>query len=283
MIFWIASYPKSGNTWVRSLLTSYFFSNDGVFSFELLRNIPSYPSSRFFEKYTDKFNSPESTAKYWIKEQENINKLNKDKLIFMKTHNAMCKINGYSFTDKNNSIAAIHIIRDPRNVVSSIAKHYEKELDEALKFMKTPNQAIVQKINERYLGFNALFSWSFHQKSWSECQKFPILTIKYEDLQKDPFITFKKILEFIHSVSNLKHVFNEQKFKTAIQTCNFNRLQKLEEKKGFDEAVTKKGSSDKIKFFNLGNKNNYKNILGQKMINEMNLYYKEELKKYRYN
>ena len=78
-------------------------------------------------------------------------------------------------------------------------------------------------------------------------------------------------------------MFNEQKFKTAIQTCNFNRLQKLEEKKGFDEAVTKKGSSDKIKFFNLGNKNNYKNILGQEMINEMNLYYKEELKKYRYN
>ena len=44
----------------------------------------------------------------------------------------------------------------------------------------------------RFLGFNALFSWSFHQKSWSECKKFPVLTIKYEDLEAKTFQTFEK-------------------------------------------------------------------------------------------
>lgn len=282
MIIWIASYPKSGNTWLRSLISSYFFTDDGVFDFELLKNIPSYPSPPFFEKYPDKFNKPEETAKYWIPEQERINK-NNNKLIFLKTHNALCKINGYSFTDTKNSLGAVHIIRDPRNVISSISNHYQIDLDEALKFMKTPNKAIYVKKDQRYLGFNALFSWSSNNKSWSECQKFPILTIKYEDLEKETFETFKKVFEFIKKVSKLKEDFNQKKAEVAIKNCNFEKLQKLEKEKGFYEAISKKNSSEKIKFFNLGNKNNYKNLLNKNLIDEINLFYKDELKKYNYN
>jgi len=282
MIIWIASYPKSGNTWLRSLISSYFFTDDGFFDFKLLKNIPSYPSPPFFEKYPDKFDKPEATAKYWIPEQERINK-NNNKLIFLKTHNALCKINGYSFTDTKNSLGAVHIIRDPRNVISSISNHYQIDLDEALKFMKTPNKAIFVKKDERYLGFNALFSWSSNNKSWSECQKFPILTIKYEDLEKETFETFKKVFEFIKKVSKLKEDFNQKKAEMAIKNCNFEKLQKLEKEKGFYEAISKKNSSEKIKFFNLGNKNNYKDLLNKNLIDEINLFYKDELKKYNYN
>ena len=282
MIIWIASYPKSGNTWLRSLISSYFFTDDGFFDFKLLKNIPSYPSPPFFEKYPDKFDKPEATAKYWIPEQERINK-NNNKLIFLKTHNALCKINGYSFTDTKNSLGAVHIIRDPRNVISSISNHYQIDLDEALKFMKTPNKAIYVKKDQRYLGFNALFSWSSNNKSWSECQKFPVLTIKYEDLEKETFETFKKVFEFIKKVSKLKEDFNQKKAEVAIKNCNFEKLQKLEKEKGFYEAISKKNSSEKIKFFNLGNKNNYKNLLNKNLIDEINLFYKDELKKYNYN
>tara|TARA_B110000977_G_scaffold45636_1_gene62030 strand:+ start:298 stop:1149 length:852 start_codon:yes stop_codon:yes gene_type:complete len=282
MIIWIASYPKSGNTWLRSLISSYFFTDDGFFDFKLLKNIPSYPSPPFFEKYPDKFDKPEATAKYWINEQERINK-NNNKLIFLKTHNALCKINGCSFTDTKNSLGAVHIIRDPRNVISSISNHYQIDLDEALKFMKTPNKAIFVKKDQRYLGFNALFSWSLNNKSWSECQKFPILTIKYEDLEKETFETFKKVIEFIKKVSKLKEDFNQKKAEMAIENCNFEKLQKLEKEKGFYEAISKKNSSEKIKFFNLGNKNNYKDLLNKNLIDEMNLFYKDELKKYDYN
>ena len=282
MIIWIASYPKSGNTWLRSLISSYFFTDDGFFDFKLLKNIPSYPSPPFFEKYPDKFNKPEATAKYWIPEQERINK-NNNKLIFLKTHNALCKINGYSFTDTKNSLGAVHIIRDPRNVISSISNHYQIDLDEALKFMKTPNKAIYVKKDQRYLGFNALFSWSSNNKSWSECQKFPVLTIKYEDLEKETFETFKKVFEFIKKVSKLKEDFNQKKAEMAIKNCNFEKLQKLEKEKGFYEAISKKNSSEKIKFFNLGNKNNYKDLLNKNLIDEINLFYKDELKKYNYN
>ena len=72
MIIWLASYPKSGNTWLRALICSYYFSKDGIFNFDLLKQIDSFPSARFFRKYPDKFERPEDTSKYWIKEQEQI-------------------------------------------------------------------------------------------------------------------------------------------------------------------------------------------------------------------
>ena len=69
----------------------------------------------------------------------------------------------------------------------------------------------------------------------------------------------------------------------AIENCNFEKLQKLEKEKGFYEAISKKNSSEKIKFFNLGNKNNYRDLLNKNLLDEMNLFYKDELKKYDYN
>lgn len=282
MLFWIASYPKSGNTWLRSLITTYFFTEDGVFNFKLLKNIPSYPSPFFFKDYKDKFDTPESTAKYWISEQEKINVRAKNSLTFLKTHNALCKINGYSFTNSINSIGAIYIIRDPRNVISSISNHYQVQLTDAFNFMKDKNKALVFKEDERFLGFNALFSWSLNLRSWVECKKFPVLTIRYEDLDKNCYLTFEKILKFIIKTANLKEAFNEKKAIMAVKTCHFDRLQSLEKEEGFDEAVNKRGSSEKIKFFNLGTKNNYKNLLDEKLINEMNKLYEVELKMFNY-
>ena len=69
MIIWLASYPKSGNTWLRSLLASYFFSKDGNFQFDLLKYIDQFPSYNHFKKYDEKFLNPTDTSKYWLREQ----------------------------------------------------------------------------------------------------------------------------------------------------------------------------------------------------------------------
>jgi len=82
MIIWLASYPKSGNTWLRALLSSYLYS-DGKFNFDLLNKIDSFPSERFFKNYPDKFENPEDTTEYWLKEQEKMNQSNN--ITFLKT------------------------------------------------------------------------------------------------------------------------------------------------------------------------------------------------------
>ena len=114
MIFWIASYPKSGNTWLRTLISAYYYSKDGIFDQSILKNIGMFPERRHFVDFD--YNQEKDTTKLWIKSQE---KINADKKIrFFKTHNIFGKVNGYDFTNKQNSAGCVYIVRDPRNVIT---------------------------------------------------------------------------------------------------------------------------------------------------------------------
>ena len=280
MIVWLSSYPKSGNTWLRSLLASYYFSKEGDFNFNLLKHIDQFPSYDYFKNYDKIFLDPTDTAEFWIKEQKKINSNNKIK--FFKTHNALCKINNYSFTDSKNTLGAIYIIRDPRNVITSLTNHYEIDFDQAFEFMTTEQKAITQKKENSYVGFVALFSWIFHQESWTNNKLFPTLVIRYEDLQNETFVTLKKVINFIEKLINSKNSFNRDKAKKSIQSCDFERLKKLEINEGFNESSISKKDNSRINFFKLGKDNDYKKLLNEELISKMNLKFKKEIKKFNY-
>ena len=144
MIIWIASYPKSGNTWIRSLLSSYLFSDDGKFSFKLLKNIEQFSSKNLHLKLSENLNYQARISKSWIPSQEIINQ--DKKIHFFKTHNAISTINGNKFTNKLNTLAAIYIVRDPRNLITSLGYHYELSLEEAFSFL-TNKKKIIFPIN----------------------------------------------------------------------------------------------------------------------------------------
>ena len=281
MIIWIASYPKSGNTWLRALLSSYFYSDNGTFNQDLLKNIAQFPERRYFVDFNYNPKIVTDTSKFWIKAQEKINQNNK--LNFFKTHNILGSINNKNFTNKKNTAGAIYIVRDPRNVITSIQNHYEITKDEALKFMTNEKKFIYDhKLNHDYSDFQFISSWEKNYQSWTKQNLFPVKVIKYEDLNNKTFEVFKEIIEFIENITHRKNLFDKIKAMNSIDSTTFDKLQNLERKEGFLESVLSKNISKKIPFFHLGPKNDWKNIFDQTYQKKINLLFKANLKELNY-
>ena len=278
MIIWLASYPKSGNTFLRALLSSYFFSKDGNFSFELLKHIKQYPHSNFFLPLGIEVNNPHIVAKNHLKVQKNINK-NTKSFTFFKTHSGFVKMDGFSFTDLNNSLGVIYIVRDPRDVVISYSKHNDEPIDITLK-----------KINENYLINNNVKdevpvyvgSWSFHYNSWKQFKSSnKYFLIKYEDLLKEKEFYFRKILEFIKDLTKIEFEIKDSRIKKIIKETEFEKLEKLEEKFGFKESPkNKKGQRNK--FFRKGEINQWQDSLDPKIKNSIERVCEKEMKELGY-
>ena len=98
MIIWIASYPKSGNTWLRSIITSLLYTTDGIFDFKLIKKIKQFPTRNQFQEFTKNFNDINEISKFWLLAQDKINLT--EEIKFFKTHNLNYTVNKNSFTKK---------------------------------------------------------------------------------------------------------------------------------------------------------------------------------------
>lgn len=279
MIIWLSSYPKSGNTWIRSMVAALMYTDDGVFNFDLLKKIKQFPNEEYFQSFTNDFGNFNEIKKYWEAAQDLINLDNKIK--FLKTHHINCKINQYNFTNKKNTLATIYIVRDPRNLISSISNHYSKTLEDSKEFLFTPkfiggykkNGDLIKESLKTLLG-----TWNEHYKFWKNNNE-DFLLIKYEDLIKDTRLELKKIISFIKKYTDVQT--NEAKNENIIKTTSFKYLQNFEEKGYFNENAFKT-INKKNKFFNLGPKNDWKNLLNKKVINEIENKFSYEMKELGY-
>jgi len=283
MIFWIASYPKSGNTWLRALISSYYYSNDGVYNEAIIKNIGQFPEKRHFINFEYNPKIITDTSRFWIKAQERIN--SDKKLHFFKTHNVFGKINNSSFTNAENSIGCIYIIRDPRNVITSMKNHYQLDDNQALNWMQNENQFIYDVLNQEedgYSDFQFISSWNNNYKSWKVQNKIPVKIIRYEDLLKETFFVFKDIVKFINQTTNNKEKINIDKLKKSVQSTFFDKLKENEKKNGFTEAVYTKDKKKKVPFFYLGPKNDWKKILNKELRIKIEDIFKNELREIGY-
>ena len=262
MIIWLASYPKSGNTLLRSMLAAYFFSKDGIYDFPLIQNIRQFPNIRLFENLGVDIRNEKEVIKNYINVQESFNK--KDSVQFLKTHSYLFNIDNNAFTDLKNSLGSIYIVRDPRNVVTSWAKFanvtIQKAADTLINTTQFGGDLNVKEGSERSMVH--IGTWNGNFQSWKSFKyQDRYLLIKYEDLINNREENFLKVLKFIFKLQKTKFELNKSKFENVIETTDFAKLKKLEKEKGFSEAKTNKKTGEKIPFFNLGPKNDWKTML----------------------
>ena len=278
MIIWLASYPKSGNTWVRSFLSAYYYSSEGKFDFELLKTIKQFPSKDFFDR---RLSSIEEASENWLIAQKKI--IEKKKICFLKTHNINGAYKGKSFTTNEFTAGAIYIVRDPRNVLTSLMNHYSLNESEALKMINSIYRNLKdENDSENFSNYSFISSWANNYNSWNKSKNINTLLIKYEDLENDTSNSFRKILNFINKITKDEKNINNEKFELALKTTNFEVLKKKEEIEGFEEAAYSIKDRKVISFFNLGKKNNYKKLLRSETVKFIEKVFGKEMKELGY-
>ena len=270
MIIWLASYPKSGNTWVRLFLNSLIFAPNETININDIK-LGQFPVRKYFKDITNNIDDVKEFIQNCNYAQSKINLDNKIK--FFKTHNAFWKIGQDCFTNDENTKGIIHIVRDPRNVITSIKNHYGYEnYKEALDFMKHENNIIGVKNSTKEEDLpTPISSWKLHYNSWKNPinLKSKYILIKYENLLNNPYSEFSKIIKFIEKISEIK--FKEKNILKSIENTKFENLQKQEEKEGFKE------SPNNNKFFYLGPKNNWQSLLDKNIKDDIETSFKNEM------
>ena len=261
-IFWIASYPKSGNTWIRSIIASLFFTDEGKFNFSHLKYIPYFDKKKNYEFIKEinledynNLNQIINISKYWYEAQKLI-KIQNGNFGFFKTHYANVTIgNKYHYANKDVTHGVILIIRDPRDVAVSFAKHLNYSIEKTTKILVN-NKAVIKGNDDTFPMMH--LNWENFYLSWMSLN-IPILTIKYEDMIGDIHASLVKIINFFHENFNIKINNKEIKIKNIIESTSFESMQKMEKNDGFNEATY--GS-----FFRKGKAQQWKSILTKDQI-----------------
>ena len=285
MIIWLASYPKSGNTLVRAMLSAYFFTKDGKFNFDIIKYIKQFPDLKLFEQIGVNTSDPMEIVKNYINIQNQINKKDKNSVRFFKTHSGLSNINGYQFTNLKNSLGVIYMVRDPRSVVKSYANHNQMTLERASNRMLEYGATlggIKNSTNDVNKIITHMNSWSLNYESWKEFKKFDrYLLIKYEDIINDKENVLLSILKFVYKLSKSKFTIDDKKLRNILDTTTFEYMQNLEKNIGFEESINIQNNK-KITFFKYGPKVNIPESLPPKIRLKLEVSLKKEMEELGY-
>jgi aryl sulfotransferase len=261
-IVWLASYPKSGNTWMRAFLTALFkpekddldinnmVPNTIASSRQLFDDLAGVSASDLLPGEIDRLRPA-------IYRQ---NALESEEMIYHKIHDAWILLpDGEPLIPADVTRAVIYIIRNPLDVAVSFANHLNCSIDKAIAIMNNPGYAFCDRRDRLANQLKQqLLTWSGHVKSWVDESGLPVWVMRYEDMSAKPEITFTKALNFI----GLQHTTAE--IKSALELCSFTRLQKQEEEKGFSEKSARSPS-----FFRKGKVGDWQNFLTREQVEKI--------------
>ena len=232
-IVWLASYPKSGNTWVRCFLDAYLMGEVDIN--DIVSSVPDDLSYRHqIGDGSDIKNLPvdiqmmaRPMSLLRLVSEFNQNHY-ADVPLFVKTHSANMIANGIELLPLSVTKSIIYIVRDPRDVVISFAKHMGCDIDTAIEYMGDDKKCLDDKRAPK-VG-DLISSWSQSVISYLDCDTHPIKVVRYEDMKVDAEREFKAILEHAGIRPDM------ERLEEALSKVELSKLRKQESEKGFREG-----------------------------------------------
>jgi len=232
-IVWIASYPKSGNTWLRVFLANYISNPSEPLSINKLDYLNRIDADGRLYKLVSKEpydgNNPIQSAQLRPAVLKTVVANDAD-INFLKSHSRNSIAYGVRLIPPELTRCAIYIVRNPLDMVVSYANHYNISIDKAISGIGRSNNALKGGTGTNN-AYQFLGSWSDHVKGWAEAKDIPVMVVRYEDMLKNPYQAFQAVLRHIGLP------VKREQLEKAIQFSNFEVLQQQEEKNGFKEAV----------------------------------------------
>jgi len=232
LIIVIASWPKSGNTWLRSQLTQYI-SKTEIDLNNMASMVPIDSAKSLWKEYLG-MDVSEVKGKDIFAHRSSMyatldQKLGPKKRLFLKSHSANVAIKGQHNFNLDAIGKIVHIVRNPFDVLPSFANHMGLPVDKAWKSMQSKALALNES-DKQYSEF--ISSWEYHTQSFLALlpKKDKYLMIRYEDMKLRPITTFNKVIEFV----GIKQ--DENKIIDSIWKSKFENLKSREEESGFKEA-----------------------------------------------
>jgi hypothetical protein len=249
-IVWLASYPKSGNTWTRVFLANYLLNTQKPLHINEVRRVGSGDSmaAAYHAVAGRKLDLTRVALclQYRHKVLRGIVKNNAD-INLVKTHNARVTAYEVELIPEMFTRASVYIMRNPLDMVLSYARHYGMTHEDAVERITHPENAnLPTEANVAdFLG-----TWEAHVRSWVKYAPWPQLVLRYEDLLDDPETHFAKVLDLIGVP------VDPERLRRAIGFSSFDVLSKQEEETGFIEKP-----KESEKFFGKGQKDQWKTDL----------------------
>jgi hypothetical protein len=270
-IIWLASFPKSGNTWMRAFLHNlmrdpkqgYDINRLGEFSF-------SDSTVAFYSPHISKpvqdWNYEDVMSARW-NAQRDISRMSTDD-VFVKTHNAHVDFNSKPMIHMDLTAGAIYIARNPLDVCISLADHYACSIDHAIEILANDTMGTP---NGDQLVFEMHRTWSVHVFSWTKEPGPWLHTVRYEDMLNKPMVAFSRVARFLGLTPP------RDRIQRAIEASSFKSLRAQEDEKGFRERSYKAD-----KFFRVGKAGQWRTALSKAQIDRVVEAHKEQMERFGY-
>ena len=272
-IVWLASYPKSGNTWLRAFV--YNLVEDPAVPGRIA-DLPSWfeeeSKPRWYQRHAPGQRVEDLSFEDAMAVRPQVHQDIADSRlrgsIFTKTHNMFGQYNGLPLHNVSVMAGAVYLVRNPLDVVLSLADHFGLSIDEAIGFMASEETGTPTN-RENVAGY--MGSWSTHVASWTVQPHPSIVVIRYEDMLEKPIKAFGSVAKLLGMDRDRERV------RKAIRFADFRELKKQELKAGFTEK-----SPNSRSFFRKGTRNQWVEMLTPGQVERVVERHREQMTKFGY-